>query len=206
MPLKNLVKKELMWFPEKGTGFFPVKNDVYDSDYFNKYIGYANTEMGAKITGARIDLVAGHYQGSVLDIGVGSGDFVETRGNTFGYDINPHAVKWLRSKNLYRDVYEWESFEALTFWDSLEHIEDIKRVIGQARDFVFVSMPIFKSGEHIVTSRHFRKNEHYWYFTREGLVNFFEGEGFELLEINDFEIQLGREDIWSFAFRRKKNG
>jgi hypothetical protein len=36
--------------------------------------------------------VARHHQGKVLDVGIGSGQFVETRPETWGYDVNPEGI------------------------------------------------------------------------------------------------------------------
>ncbi len=195
--------KQLIYYPEIGYGFYPVDNSgVYDSDYFKKYQDYTNTEIGRAISQARVDLVRRHYSGAVVDIGIGCGDFVITHGNAFGYDVNPAGIEWLKEKNLWIDPYEIGA-DAICCWDSLEHIENPSDLIETVEKWIFVSVPIFRDAEHILKSKHFRKDEHFHYFTHDGFVSFMDSYGFEMVEYNAMESELGREDIGSYAFRRK---
>lgn len=193
----------LIWFPEKRMGYFPVKAFTYDSAYFDKYMGYAETEVGRQITKARIDLVARHHVGPVVDVGIGCGQFVGLRPDTRGFDVNLEAERWLKDRGLWSDIYVGQGLGALTFWDSLEHIEDIESAVSCAKRFVFVSIPIFSGPDHVLRSKHFRKDEHYWYFTDSGLIWWFGERGFDLLESNKMEQEFGREDIGSYAFKRR---
>lgn len=196
------IKSGLVWLPELGMGRYPVPKDrPYDADYFSRYKELADTDLGRELTAARIRLVARHYTGPVLDVGIGAGQFVTARPETKGYDVNPAGVEWLKERgawaNLYRDRYP-----ALTFWDSLEHIDRPDVAVARAEKWVFVSVPIFSGAEHIIRSRHFRRDEHIWYWTHDGLVAWFCEQGFELVESNGIETALGREGIGSYAFAR----
>ncbi|KPR53924.1 methyltransferase domain-containing protein [Citrobacter freundii] len=196
------IKHGLVWLPELGMGRYPVPKDrPYDQDYFARYQQLADTELGHELTASRIRLVARHYSGTVVDVGIGAGQFVEARPDTKGYDVNPAGVEWLKKRgawaNLYRDRYP-----ALTFWDSLEHIDRPDVAVGKAEKWVFVSVPIFLGAEHVLRSKHYRKSEHIWYWTHRGLVRWFETQGFVLAEENNIETQLGREGIGSYAFAR----
>ena len=53
-------------------------------------------------------------------------------------------------------------------------------------------------------SKHFKPNEHVWYFTDWGLRLWFEEQGFDCLETNYDETNIGREGINSYVFRRKR--
>jgi hypothetical protein len=66
-----------------------------------------------------------------------------------------------------------------------------------------MSIPIFSGKDHALASKHFRPDEHYWYFTKVGLMGFMLGLGFTCRSESSFEIALGREDIQTFAFRRE---
>ncbi len=57
-------------------------------------------------------------------------------------------------------------------------------------------------GCHAAGSRHFRRDEHYWYFTDAGLCVWMDRHGFQLRERDNIETLLGREDISSYAFER----
>lgn len=196
------IKSGLVWLPELGMGRYPVpKTRPYDEEYFSRYQELADTDLGRELTAARIRLVARHYTGPVLDVGIGAGQFVTARPETKGYDVNPAGIEWLKERgawaNLYRDRYP-----ALTFWDSLEHIDRPDVAVGKADKWVFVSVPIFSGAEHVIRSRHFRRDEHIWYWTHDGLVAWFGEQGFELKEVNRIETDLGREGIGSYAFAR----
>lgn len=202
--LTKLVKNELCFFPELGYGHYPVPKDrPYDEEYFEKYRKMANTEMGDKITQARIDLVRRHYSGSICDVGIGSGQFVETCDQAYGYDVNPAGIRWLKDKNKFHELYG-ATIGALSFWDVLEHIDEAEKAIEQATEWVFVSVPIFENAEHITKSRHFRKDEHIHYWTHQGFINWFSANGFECVEHNTIESDLGRDGIGTYAFKRVK--
>ncbi len=196
------IKSGLVWLPELGMGRYPVPKDrPYDADYFSRYQEMADTDLGRELTAARIRLVARHYTGPVLDVGIGAGQFVTARPETKGYDVNPAGVEWLKERGAWANLYR-DRFPALTFWDSLEHIDRPDVAVARAEQWVFVSVPIFSGAEHVIRSRHFRRDEHIWYWTHDGLVAWFGEQGFELMESNGIETQLGREGIGSYAFAR----
>ena len=118
---------------------------------------------------------------------------------------HPIGVEWLKRRKLWRDPYE-DGAEVLTFWDSLEHIEDPVRILECCDSMAIISIPIFKDKAHTMRSKHFRTDEHFWYFTSEGLIRMMHNEGFRLVDQNDLETKLGREDIRSFVFQRWTRG
>ena len=203
--IDKLLKDNLIWFPERGIGYFPVTDFIYDDNYFNNYKGLSETEMGTRLIQLRISFVSKYFSGKVVDVGIGCGHFVSMRDNTLGYDVNPAGIRWLKEKSLYFDIYE-KKCDTLTFWDSLEHIKEPELAIRQASKWVFVSMPIYEDISHLLRSKHFKKSEHFWYFTHGGLVYWFSENGFDLVDFTDEETQLGREGITSYAFKRRKSG
>ena len=193
----------LVWLPELGMGYHTAEAMSYEEDYWKKYQVMDDSGMGEMLTQARIDFVRKHYDGLVCDIGIGAGRFVEEIGG-LGFDVNEHALAWLEQRNRFCDPYRF-SVRAITCWDSLEHITKPEELIAQAEEWVFVSMPIYKDGEHVLKSKHYRPGEHLWYWTREGLIKWFFRNGFNLISSSDFESEIGREDIESFAFHRFKH-
>jgi hypothetical protein len=197
----------LIWLPERGMGFLSVTEAPYDADYFAKYEGYAATEQGRAITAARVDLVERHVgvgggKGAVVDVGIGCGDFVAARASHYGYDINPAGVAWLTERRRLWNPWEVPA-EVLTFWDCLEHIANPAPLLANAREWVFVSLPIVPGdGPPREDWRHFRRDEHTLYWTARGFVVWMREHGFECREHNQMETALGRQDIHSFAFRR----
>ena len=65
-----------------------------------------------------------------------------------------------------------------------------------------MSLPIFNDPDKITKSKHYRPGEHIWYWSDSGLIKWFDSLGFELVERNNVETQLGREEIWTYVFRR----
>lgn len=201
--------RRLTWWPEIGVGYYPVEEGVkpYGQAYFDRYAAQADSEIGRQLMAARVDFVAAHWSGALLDIGVGSGGFISAAAasrrfaGVAGYDVNPAAKRWLEAAGLWFDP-TGRIVDAVTFWDVLEHIPDFPRLVSRVREWVFVSLPIFQNGEHVLRSKHYRKDEHVWYFTRDGLIWAMKGCGFECVEVSDVETRIGREDIESFAFRR----
>ncbi|GAA3911692.1 hypothetical protein GCM10022405_41070 [Gibbsiella dentisursi] len=203
-PFFDEVKQGLVWLPTWGMGYYPVPcARPYDEGYFARYQKMADTPMGRALTAARIELVARHYRGPLLDVGIGAGQFVASRPDTRGFDVNPAGIDWLRQRGQWADLYA-QRHPALSFWDALEHIDRADLAIAQATAWVFVSVPIFASGDAVVQSRHFRKDEHLWYWTHEGLLRWFDSQGFDCVEHNTVESELGREGIGSYAFRRRR--
>lgn len=197
--LPNGLTDCLLWSDELGMGWHGRKPIDYEGTYFAKYQDLDATPMGEALTKARVDLVRRHFAGQVLDIGIGGGRFVEESGG-FGFDVNPEALQWLIANGCYKNPHF--GWDAMTFWDSLEHIPDPELMLRSVGDWAFVSMPIYKDQADCLKSKHFKPGEHIWYWTLEGFVSWMDRQGFELMEINHAESELGREGITSFAFRR----
>lgn len=197
------INDELIWFPERGYGYYPVTVGAapYDEAYFEKYVGYENTEIGRRINEFRVGLARKHCD-CVIDVGIGSGTFVAAHGNALGYDINPAGVRWLKDRGVFADPYD--GCDAVTCWDSLEHIPYPTELLSRVREKVIVSIPIFDNAEHVLKSKHFRKDEHFWYFTRQGFINFMAKAGFRVIEHSLMETLLGRDGIETFVFTRSK--
>ena len=195
---------KLTWDDSLGVGYYPVELvGQYDKKYWDRYHSYRSNAIADSLMKARADLVGSIYGNAPLvDIGIGSGHFMEKRGaQTFGYDVNPMAIKWLLERNLWWDPYAVDP-EAISCWDSLEHISRPEALVRCVKSMIFISIPIFADPEHVMRSKHYRPDEHFWYFTRDGLINWMRRYGFSLVEENRMETNLGREDIGTFVFKR----
>ncbi|HBP6284445.1 TPA: methyltransferase domain-containing protein [Pseudomonas aeruginosa] len=189
----------LLWSDELGMGFHPRPPMDYSGPYFEKYQALDATPMGAALTAARVDMVQRHFDGEVLDVGIGGGRFVIESGGK-GFDVNEEAVQWLKSRNAYADPYK--GVAAITCWDSLEHVPDPEALVRSVGECVFVSMPVYKDQADCLKSKHFKPGEHLHYWSVRGLIGWFAKMNFGCVEINERESDLGREGITSFAFRR----
>lgn len=176
----------------------------YNGAYFDKYVGYEDTPISLAINAGRIALVNRHVGSDmgVLDVGIGSGEFVKKRPNTFGYDINQAAVDWLKSVNRWTDKFA--AFDAFTFWDVLEHVEHPESYFSRIPHgaWLFTAIPVFDDLRTIRSSKHYRPDEHFYYFTERGFTDWMGLHGFRLVERADYETRAGRDSILSFAFHR----
>jgi len=166
---------------------------------------FRSSEIAEKINAGRVALVAKHYgNGPLLDIGIGSGEFIRTRhGKTYGHDINPAAIDWLIRDGRWRT--DFAAFDAFTFWDVLEHVPEPEIYFRHMPPgaFVFASLPIFDDLRRIRESRHYRPGEHLYYFTLRGFVGWMGLHGFRHLATERYETEAGRDSILSFAFVNK---
>lgn len=192
------------WDKNLGYGYLPVSDFPYDDAYFEKYEGYAGTEFGQRLNAWRVSFVKRFCSGAVLDIGIGCGSFIKSHGNAKGYDVCGKAIEWLKARGLFLDPYaqSLDEVEALTFFDSFEHIDKLEGIMEKiSKKKVFISIPIFSDYHDAVTSKHFRPNEHFHYFSINALIGFMRSYGLRCVWTSDFETQLGREAIVSFFFK-----
>lgn len=181
-------------------GFDSTPEIVYGDRYWREYQQRDASAMGEALTAARIEFVSRHYAGEIVDIGVGGGRFVR-EARCRGYDINPLAVEWLDNSGRYQDPFA-DPIEAATCWDSLEHMPSPETFLRTVTKWLFVSIPVENTLADWLTSPHYKPGEHLWYWSTSGFINWVFDQGFELMELSDFEIRLGRHDIKSFAFKR----
>lgn len=162
-----------------------------------------DTKVGRHLLRNRMRMVSGLDGESMLEIGIGAGGFVKMA-SCYGYDVNPKAVQWLKSRDRWEDIQTpVRAFDTVCFWDSLEHMMVPELAVMQSRRDVFMSLPIFESAEQALHSKHFKPNEHLWYFTERGIVGWMDRLGFSLVERNRDEERWGRDGIGSYHFTRK---
>jgi hypothetical protein len=179
----------------------------YGKEYFNKYLEMDDTEIAEKLNLGRVELSHKYCTDCILDIGVGSGKFIKScLVKTYGYDINPYGVRWLKDRRCFVNPYENipADVQGLTLWDSMEHMKEPYSLLKclRPKTYVFIAMPIFKDLTKVRNSKHYRPNEHLSYWTVSGLSTYMADAGFEWLELSDHETLAGREDILSFVFRK----
>lgn len=173
----------------------------YDRAYFDKYRRYEGSPIAQKLNAARVAMVRRHTSAPVLDVGIGSGEFLRACGpDSKGFDVNPAAVEMLQCAGRFHD--DFSSVAAVTFWDALEHVENPAEYLNAIAPgaFLFAAVPIFTDLRAIRKSKHYRPGEHFYYWTAKGFVDWMAMYGFRLVEQNRDETAAGREAIESFAF------
>lgn len=177
-------------------------------NYFDHYSAFAGASIGKVIHDGRVQFV-NDYTGRecpVLDVGIGSGEFILSRPNTFGTDVNPKAQQWLSENGL--AGLGFDAYKAFTFWDVLEHVDVPSNYFKRMPEgsFLFTSLPIFADLSDIRSSKHYKPGEHLYYWTEKGFVEWMAMHRFRLLEVRDFESEAGRDSIRSFAFIKNLPG
>jgi len=158
--------------------------------------------MGRRLLDRRMQLVMQYVDPrSLVDIGIGSGNFVQAA-DCLGYDVGEPMVRWLHDNARFLDPYGGH-VENVSCWDSLEHMRYPEELLARVRGYVFVSIPIFESKEHVLRSKHYKTDEHFWYFTSDGFRLWMQMQGFVCVEVNRMEEECGREDIRTFVFKRR---
>jgi hypothetical protein len=156
-------------------------NEVYDNEYLQKYMKNANTELGRTIYRCRWELIQKYIkEGSLLDYGCGPNAFNDQGSDVFdryGYDINPYSGF---------NKIPFRRWDIVTFWDSLEHIpnfyETIKRFDAK---WLFITCPNVESVQGSITQwRHYRPEEHLFYFDRHSLKIILQALGYKIKEIS----------------------
>jgi hypothetical protein len=176
---------------------------AYDSAYYDKCKSYEDQAIARQINAGRIALVGKHFGGGrLVDVGIGSGEFIKLRPNTFGCDVNPVAIEWLKRSGLWAE--RLSEFGGFSFWDVIEHVPEPEQYFRQIQlhAMLFTSVPIFYALGGIRLSKHYRPGEHLYYWTEDGFIAWMELHGFRMLEQQTFEMDAGRESIHSFAFKR----
>ena len=215
----------LRWCESLGLAFQAdmSRSVPYDDAYFDRHAGYMGTPISDRIQAARINLVDSCPCVSpdcVLDIGIGSGTFLEAYAELGqlevggGYDVNPRAVAWLEERSWLVDPWSddlrfgWSEHGlrvCWTLWDVLEHLRNPHELLDLIRegDTLCLTVPVFHDlRREVFKSKHFRPDEHYYYFTSAGLIRWLWSYRFELLTVTRDEQLAGRESVASFAFRK----
>lgn len=194
---------DLIWLEACGIGICRKRPpaDLYAHSYLEEFRRRDSTEMGERLTAARMAFVLKHDAGAdLVDIGVGGGLFVRQMG-CYGYDVNPEAIAWLKHEDRWHDVRIGEA-RAFSMWDVLEHSLDWSVVLRNCKEWAFISTPIYRGKEHCLASRHFKPPEHQLFFTERGLIHFMHWHNFRLVSSSQMESAIGRDGIGTYAFRR----
>lgn len=182
----------------------------YGEQYFANYRALASTSIGTALNAARMAMLEEHFpeRCSVLDVGVGSGAFLEAAQFSGyavkGLDVNPVAISWMKEASLFAEESGRGNFSVVTFWDSLEHMDSPGQFLRRLQPGVgvLVALPLFDDLRTVRESKHYKPGEHLYYWTERGFINYMALYGFRLLGRSNHEVQCGRESIGAFAFKR----
>lgn len=163
----------------------------YDQEYvdvrYNTY-GELNNYMSHLRLGFIVGSI-GKVPDSILDVGYGNGSFLKTCSNIipncFGHDVSNVKVDQVE---IVDNIFD-RHYEVITFFDSLEHFEDIYILDKLNCDYICISVPWCHNfdEEWFMNWKHRRPNEHLWHFNEDSLKTFVEKQGF--IQLNSTNVE-----------------
>jgi hypothetical protein len=203
--------EQLLW--KDGVGRVPeIVPICFNGTHFESYEREAQTSIGKGIMRFRIKTVKQlvsyrRISTHCLDVGIRSGHFLRELKRTSdiqgqGIDVNNWSIQWLHANGF---VCTRDKFEILTFWNTLDHLTEPWLLWRNYKPlFIAMTQTIFKNKEQIERHQHFKPQQHYWYFTRLGLLEFMERHGYGLVNsCNTEDVKWGQDNKMTFTFMRK---
>ena len=193
---------------------------IYNEDYCEDYQRRSETDIGRRINLHRVGLVARYVpmKKRLLDFGCGAGSFLNSAKAYWeceGVEANRRTIDVVRRAT---DLPVWYSldhnqrYDCITFWDSLEHIENVKDNFNSLLEnlapggIVVVTMPelqfcfdstrdepylqnVFKNW------RHAKPREHLSYWTKVGMERFLKQSGLTVIRVDNDESLLRYDSV-----------
>jgi len=168
----------------------------YDIDYFERTLRL-NSSTAEKISAIRWNFVNLCDAKHVLDFGAGIPWFRVFR--PAGVEVDTYDIGVAPQTGITRERYD-----LITFWDVLEHLEDLTlaNAMISCSKWVAVTVPILPPGILLHEWKHYKPGEHICTFTDHSIIEFFDKRGFELGIKGHPECEI-RSDIGSYLFGRK---
>lgn len=167
----------------------------YNVNYIKN--SYCSTEMKHAtelMSNLRLGYIAGlvcDANESILDVGYGNGAFLKAAQKYFkrcgGYDVvdNTFLPEGVTRENSITSNY----YDVITFFDSLEHCDDLNFVKDLCCSYVVVSVPWchYISDSWFTQWKHRKPNEHLHHFNNISLTNFMDEMGFSYINSSNIE-------------------
>jgi Methyltransferase domain len=166
---------------------------TYDEEYISTYEGFG--DVGANMSYLRLGNIIsslGYLPITLLDVGYGNGDFLRACNGaniiTHGTDISGYPVP-IESQFIIWDNVNNNHFDVITFFDALEHFQDISFIKELKCNYVVISVPEchYFSDEWFNNWKHRKPDEHLWHFNKNSLFTFMKENGFSLINHNNVE-------------------
>ena len=171
---------------------YQIKRNPFDyTGHYNDY--YADIKDCTRYTSnLRLGYIIGsigYIPNSVLDVGYGAGVFLEACGeevDRYGHDISGWPVP--EGCTFVEDLLRG-SYDVITFFDSLEHMDDIDFVKDLNTKYVCISVPDchYFSDEWFDTWKHRKPDEHLWHFNEASLNKFMDRMGYDTINTCNLE-------------------
>lgn len=176
---------------------------TYTPQYSTAYDRYG--EISNYMSHLRLGYIIGsigYVPGSILDVGYGNGSFLRTCSKIipkcYGNDISGYVMP--EGCAFISDIKS-KFFEVITFFDSLEHFEDIEFMEQLKCKYVCISVPCchYIDDEWFKNWKHRKPNEHLFHFNKHTLNNFMLRMGFKNISSGNIEdvIRVDKTDEYN---------
>lgn len=172
---------------------FQINKNLFDyTGSYNNY--YKNIESSSWYTSyLRLGYIVGsigRVPEKILDIGYGTGAFLkvcETEiSDRYGHDISGWPVP--DGCQFVENILD-KKYDVITFFDSLEHMENIEIVKNLNCNYVCISLPWchYFDDDWFDAWKHRKPDEHLWHFNDVSLQKFMTRMGYEVINICNLE-------------------
>lgn len=189
-----------------------VEKDLYPPNYFgeNSAENFINRAASAVFRMERLHKVKTNSRagGAALDIGCGDGKFLASLPDgwqRYGYEPSELGKSLLAGKEEIKliDLFEplaKNNFDIITFWQSLEHIDNPVETLTRAKEllsedgYIFISVPNFSSLQASIFKGHWFHLDpmrHRVHYRLDTLKDIAEASGLELIERDTFSFEYG---------------
>jgi len=169
---------------------------VYDENYIAVYkFGFHAVPFMSYLRYGYIIGTLGYVPDSILDIGYGDGSFLRiskhTIENCYGYDISGEKIPDRCEFLEYDEIFK-RKFDIVTFFDSLEHMEEIDFLHKLDTRYILVTVPNCHnfSDEWFENWKHRKPDEHLYHFSGPALVAHLFKEGYRCVNLTNIEDTL----------------
>ena len=171
-----------------------------------------------------VERIAQEKSGTLLDIGCGTGDFInvmkQSGWNINGVEINESA-RSLAEENIGKTIFSQNDFfnsekkyDVITLWHSLEHLNTLTRFLEKisislnANGVVLIAVPNYQSFD----AEHYQQDwaaydlpRHLYHFSPEAMVKLMEKFNFELIQSRQLPFDPFYVSLLSEMSVRKKH-
>ncbi len=156
--------------------------------------------------------------GSVLDIGAGTGDFLqrarENEWDILGVEPNESARKlaMLKGVELRKDTLDFPSntFDVISLWHVLEHVEDLDEQIRELKrllkkdGLLIIAVPNYKSHDAQYYKKYWAAYDvprHLWHFSQKSISKLFSKHEFMVVETKPLKFDSYYVSLLSEKYR-----
>ena len=185
---------------------------TYDKNYVNvRYNSYG--ELTNYMSNLRLGYIIGTIGCvplSILDVGYGNGSFLKTCNSIildcYGHDVSGYEIP---EGCTFIDNITSKYFDVITFFDSLEHYDNIDFVGDLNASYICISVPWchYLNDEWFKNWKHRREDEHLFHFNEKSLEKFMGNHGYSMINYCNLEDTIRKssgfeKNILTAMFKR----